>query len=164
VGLGAAAVAYCGVAGLFAGVEFAVPEILDLEGSEEAFGRCVVPAIALAAHTADHACGLRRLALVVARMLAAAVGLVIEPSCRPSRSNEPAQRASHYVASDRLRNGPADDHVGTPLKNDRKIEPAIHRPDVAVVARPRVFAGSRERRWKGTVAHPRADDSSTLLP
>ena len=64
------------VAGLVAGVEFEVSEFLDLEGCEEAFGRCVVPAVALAAHAADDAGGLQRLAIVAAGILAAAVGVV----------------------------------------------------------------------------------------
>ena len=43
------------VAGLVAGVEFEVSELLDLEGCEDAFGRGVVPAVAMSGDAADDA-------------------------------------------------------------------------------------------------------------
>jgi hypothetical protein len=67
-----------GGANLFAGVEFEVSEFLNVEGREEAFGWRVVPAVALAAHAADDASGLQRLAVVAAGILAAAVGVAAE--------------------------------------------------------------------------------------
>ncbi len=86
------------VAGLVAGVELEVPELLDLEGCEEAFGRGVVPAVALSAHAADDSCGLQRLAIVAAGILAAAVGVVKHPRCRLTRNYVREKRASHEAA------------------------------------------------------------------
>ncbi len=123
-------------AGLVAGVEFEVSELLDLEGCEKAFGRSVVPAVALAAHAADDACGLQRLAIVAAGILAAAVGVMHEPRFRTLRTDGQAQRAEHQMAVDLLRHGPADDAAGMQFDEDRKIEPALSRPDVGDVAHP----------------------------
>ena len=86
------------VAGLVAGVEFEVAELLGLEGCEEALGRCVNPAVALSAHAADDACGLQRLAVVAAGLLAAAVGVEEESCGRSLHTEGHAQRAEHQVA------------------------------------------------------------------
>ena len=75
------------VAGLVAGVDFGVADFLDLDCCEEAFGRCIVPAGALAAHAADVACRLQRLAMVAAGILAAAVGVMQQPRFRPARTD-----------------------------------------------------------------------------
>ena len=78
VGVVPADVAQDGIASLIACVEFEVAELLDLEGCGEAFGRCVVPAVALATHAADDDSGLQRPAVVAAGILAAAVGVAVE--------------------------------------------------------------------------------------
>jgi hypothetical protein len=109
------------VAGLVAGVEFEVLELLYLEGCEEAFGRCVVPVDALAAHAADDAGGLQRLAMFAAGILAAAVGVVEEPCSRSPRTSGHAQRAEYQKAVDLLRHGPTDDEAGMQVDEDRKI-------------------------------------------
>ncbi len=79
MGVVAADVTAFRVAGLVAGVEFEVSELLDLEGCEEAFGRCVVPAVSLAVHAASDSRGPRCLAEFAAGILAAAVGLLKKP-------------------------------------------------------------------------------------
>jgi hypothetical protein len=105
-------VAQDGVAGLVAGIEFEEQELLDLEGCKEAFGRFVVPACVPADHAADNACGLQRLAVAAAGILAAAVGVVNEPRFRPLRTDGHAQRAEHQVAVDLIRHGLAADPTG----------------------------------------------------
>jgi hypothetical protein len=98
LGVVSADVSEQGVAGLAAGVKLELPELFDLEGCEEEFGRRVVPAIAFATHAANDARGLQRLTVVAAGILAAAVGVMEEPRCRSSRTDVPAQRADHHVA------------------------------------------------------------------
>jgi hypothetical protein len=84
VGVVPADVAQDFVAVLVAGVEFEVSKLLDLEGCEEAFGRRVVPAVALAAHAADDACGQQRPAAVAATALTVEFD-VVDGACRWSR-------------------------------------------------------------------------------
>ncbi len=84
VGVVAADVTEFRVAGLVAGVECEVPEVLDLEGCEETVGGRVVPAAAPASHTVDQADGHQRLT-VVAAVVPAVAGRAVEEASRWSR-------------------------------------------------------------------------------
>jgi len=68
---------------------------LDLEGLEEAFGPGVVPAIALAIHAEDQPGRVDQLAIVAARVLRAAIGVMDEP-----RRGLAAHRGSLFSGSD----------------------------------------------------------------
>ncbi len=134
-----------GFAGLVVGVEFEVPLLLDVVRCAEAFGRGVVPAVALAAHApavalaahaGDDACGLQRLAVVASGLLAAAVGVVDEPRCRPPLTNGHSQRAEHQMAVDLLLRDPAEDAAAMQVDEDRKMKAGMPHPDVGDVAHP----------------------------
>ena len=66
--------------------------------SEARFAGIVAPAVALEAHAPAGADSLQRVAIVAAGTLAAAVGVMKEPSCPSSRRNGHALRAEHQVS------------------------------------------------------------------
>jgi hypothetical protein len=94
---------------------------LDLEGLEEALGHGVVPAVALAAHAEDQAGLLDEIAVVAARVLRAAVGVMDEARRRAAARESLLQGRDGELALEALAHRPADDAPGAGVEHDRLL-------------------------------------------
>jgi len=115
---------------------------LVLEAVEPAFRRCVVPAVDLPAHRAGHAVFLELVLEGVARILAAAVGMM-QPRCRSLPEPGHGQRIRGDVRRHARFQGPAHDLAVEQVENDGQVEPAFVRPQIRDVRRPRLIRRTR---------------------
>ena len=127
---------------------------LGLQRREEALGDGVVPAVALAAHAADDAGGDQRLAVVAARVLRAAVGVVHEAGVGEAATARHLQRVEAELGAHVIGDRPADDAAREQVEDDGEVQPALPRPHVRDVGRPHAV---RRRRFEVPVEHVRRD-------
>jgi hypothetical protein len=92
-----------------AGLEGAAVHQFLLQRREEALGDGVVPTVARGTHAASGAVLLEQRAVLGARVLAAAVGVMNEPRRRTATSQSMPEGRDGEVAAQRLAKRPADD-------------------------------------------------------
>jgi hypothetical protein len=125
---------------------------LDFEGREEALHRRVVPHVARAAQAACHPVLSHQPLERLARILAAAIGMVQQlsgPAAPPDRHH---QCVGDEFGRHRRAHRPANHTPREQVDDGRYIEPTLARPDVGEVRHP--FAVGRRRR-EAAVEHIR---------
>src|SRR5437016_1496144 len=117
----------------------------DLERREEALRDRVVPAVAAPAHAHDDAVGVEHGAVVAARVLAPAVGMMHEPGAGLAMGQGHRQRLDGELPRDPVAQRPADDPAREEVEDDDEVQPALARPEVRDVRDPgRVRRRDRE--------------------
>ena len=114
---------------------------LGFQGCEEALGNGIVETVAGATHAGDDAGGLERRPVLLARVRAAAVGVVDQRSRGAPRSQGSIQGCPSQGGVIRLAGRPADDTPREEVQEDGEIQPSRDRPDVGDVPHPS-FVGS----------------------
>src|SRR3989449_3302634 len=108
----------------------------DLERREEALRDRVVPAVAAPAHAHDDAVGVEHGAVVAARVLAAAVGVMHEPWVGLAVGEGHRQRLDGELPRDPIAQRTADDPAREEVQDDDQVQPALTRPEVRDVGHP----------------------------
>jgi hypothetical protein len=120
--------------GFVAGVEDSPPDELGFQGLEECLDDGVVVAIPLAGHR-DQDAVLVELGLIIDRaILAAAIGVMDQPCCRPAAGRRMvrgiAQSGRSQVAMQPVAGCPANDPACEQVDNDGEVEPAFAGPHI----------------------------------
>ena len=109
---------------------------LVLETVEPTLRRCVIPAIAFAAHRAGHAIflelGLKRMAGV----LTTAIGMMHDPRRRPPTKAGHRQRVGRQIGRHARLDRPANHFAIEQIQHDRQIQPAFVGPQVRDIGSP----------------------------
>ena len=92
-----------------------------LQTVEETLRRCIIPAIALATHRANHAVFSKPVLKRMTRVLAAPVGVVDQPRRRLSAKPRHCQRINHDVSRHSWLDRPADDLAVEQIEHHRQI-------------------------------------------
>jgi len=117
------------------GVNFIVHQLL-LQAGEERLHRRVVPAIRPPAHAAVDPLASQDPAVVLAGVLAAAVGEGHQALSRQASRHGHLQRIDHQTAVDPLAHRPADDPPRVQVLHGRQVQPAFKGRDLCDVGRP----------------------------
>ena len=149
-----------GVFGLLTGLPRDRPDQLRLDGLEERLDHRVVVAITLAAH-GDQDVALSKLGLIVDRaILATAIAVMNQTGRGVAVHNGAPQSLDGQTALQPVTRRPADDPPRVEVEHDRKVEPALRRPDVGDVGAPfpilllsfEVLSEQVGRDWPGVFA------------
>src|SRR5215469_3691571 len=107
-----------------------------LQRGEKAFHRCVIPAIPSPAHTATDAVPVQQPLIVVAGVLAAAIGVRYQSLARQATRHRHLQSIDHQPAGDPLAHRPADDLPRIQVFHRRQVQPTLPGRDVGDVRYP----------------------------
>ena len=116
----------------FVGCEFQ----FSLDGSESRFHKCVVVAIAGTAHALIHFCAVKQLAVLLAGILAATIGVVNQIRWRLPAGNGVMQSAHDQWLTHVTFQCPADDATRTQIHQHRQVAPPFYQRDVRNVTDP----------------------------
>src|SRR6185312_667580 len=132
---------------------------LALEGGEETLGDGVIPAIALPAHAALNASGLKGLPVVVAGVRAASIRVMDEIRGGTALAKGDVQCLEREVTVDVVAGRPSNDPPREQVEDGRQVEPALLRPQERDVRDPRLIrtAGTEVARQ-----HVRRDREAVL--
>src|SRR3989449_7298058 len=127
-----------------------VMDQLDFQRREEALGDGVVPAIALAAHTADDPVLRQHPLVVAAGVLTSAIRMMQQTLRRAPTSQRQAEGVEGEGIRDALAHRPADGEARVEIEDHRQVEPALARRDVGDVGHPRLVGrGPLDRPGRG---------------
>ena len=107
-----------------------------LDGAPEALSDGVVPAVALAAHAAQHFVDVEGTPVVAAGVLAPSIGVVNQPRRRAPRGNGHGKRIEAQLTVDGRAHCPANDGAGVPVDDGGQVQPPLARPDAGDVRDP----------------------------
>ena len=102
----------------------ALPDALHFPVQDEAFSAGVIPAVSFAAHAADEAMFGQHGLVMVARILAAAVGKNDQSCRRPASLNGHAQSIADQSSWYARRHRPAHEPAREQVEHDSQIQPA----------------------------------------
>jgi hypothetical protein len=145
---------------------------LVLQRAEEALDTGVVPAVALPAHAADHVLAGEQLPVVAARVLAAPIGVMHQPSCELALAQRHLKRAGREIGVDAGAHRPADHLARAEVEDHREVEPTFRRRDVRDVPSPALVQPWRVEVSREHVRRDRmrvlavggVDEATSLLP
>src|SRR6266545_1538250 len=121
---------------LSAGLISELIDTFDLQRLEEAFHRCIVPAIGLATHRLQHSEIANQLPVAIACVLAAAVRMHDQSRPRFTSPIGRLQRLADQVGLDPFAHRPADDAAAGQIHHHSQIQPALKRADIGDVGEP----------------------------
>src|ERR1035437_1740279 len=126
----------------FAVEEVGVVNELGLDGRKEALRHGVVPAVTLSAHAPADAGCCKRLAVIVAGVLASPIRVVNHPFGWPTGPQRHRKGVEGKLRREAVARRPADDSAGKEIQKRGEVEPALPRPDVGDVRDPGDVGGT----------------------
>jgi len=131
-----------GLAGLRARLEVAAVDEFVFEGAPEGFHGGIVVTVAFAAHGGDGLGALERVAIVVAGVLDAAIGMKDQTSGRLTMSPGHAPSGQDQFSVDVLTHGPTGEPAAVKVQDASQIEPAFLGRHVGDVPEPDLVRGA----------------------
>src|SRR5918993_3150297 len=117
-------------------LEHGAPHELALQRLEERLDHGIVVAVPFAGHRDQDAVA-PQLGLVLDRaILTTAIRMVKQAGCWSSNNEGSSQRGQHQLFVQAIAGGPTHDTPGIKVDDDRQVQPALSRPDVADVGAP----------------------------
>jgi hypothetical protein len=142
-----------------------------LQAAEEALNRGIVPAVSLATHAADHAVLFQQFLVVMAGVLAAAIGMMNQTRRWFSQVDRHYQGPDHQRLFHAPIDRPTDHAAGIKIDDDGQIDPALLSPQISDVRTPSLVRCRRRkipiqhvpRHWKIVLAVRRYLELALLL-